>query len=208
MAAVSDEERIARRLGRQQRRAEQRAQNLIRAKAMHKARLDSDLVRLVLAASGRAEASANRDINPEVYVGCSGWYYRHWAGSFYPVGVPSSRWFSHYQSRYNTVELNAPFYSWPTLATVRGWSRQITRRDFTYTIKVNELITHIKRFARTDTLVKDFGLIAKLLGTGSDASCFSCLPVSTTLRRACCAHSDSSIRASVTSSSSSSQLVE
>jgi uncharacterized protein YecE (DUF72 family) len=39
-----------------------------------------------------------------------------------------------------TVELNAPFYGWPTVATVKTWLRQ-AQEDFVYTIKVSELIT-------------------------------------------------------------------
>ena len=42
--------------------------------------------------------------------------------------------------------------------------RQAGRKRFVYTVKVCELITHIKRFAGTKTLVKDFGLVADLLG--------------------------------------------
>ena len=98
------------------------------------------------------------------YVGCSGWYYWHWGGAFYPDEIPRTAWFPHYASHFDTVELNAPFYSWPTLAIVATWVRQAGRRRFVYTVKVNELITHTKRFARTATLVKDFGLIADLLG--------------------------------------------
>lgn len=165
LASISDDEqRKARRLRREERRTKQRAQNLIRAKAMHVARLDSELDPSFATAARRVVASATQGTIPRAYVGCSGWYYRHWAQSFYPEGVPTSRWFGHYASRFSTVELNASFYSWPAMATVRGWSRQSAGRDFTYTIKVNELITHIKRFSRTDALVKDFGLIADLLG--------------------------------------------
>lgn len=101
---------------------------------------------------------------PGAYVGCSGWYYWHWRDCFYPAGCPSSRWFEHYASRFRTVELNAPFYSWPTLATVKTWTRQVGRRRFIYTIKANEHITHTRRFSRTQTLVRDFGHIADLLG--------------------------------------------
>ena len=62
------------------------------------------------------------------------------------------------------MELNAPFYSWPTVATVNSWIRQAGRREFVYTVKVCELITHVKRFAGTKQLVQDFGLTADLLG--------------------------------------------
>lgn len=88
---------------------------------------------------------------PSVFIGCSGWYYWHWRDSFYPPGEPSSRWFSHYTSQFKTVELNAPFYSWPTLATVNTWIRQLGQQEFTYAIKVNELITHTKRFVHTES---------------------------------------------------------
>ncbi|HVE49462.1 MAG TPA: DUF72 domain-containing protein, partial [Casimicrobiaceae bacterium] len=67
-----------------------------------------------------------------VYIGCSGWYYRHWANDFYPPELSSSRWFDHYASNFRTVELNAPFYSWPTLKTVGVWNRQAGERDFTF----------------------------------------------------------------------------
>lgn len=117
------------------------------------------------ASAGNTEAAqAPPPANTSIHVGCSGWYYRHWHGSFYPEELPGGAWFAHYASTFNTVELNAPFYSWPTLSTVATWIRQLGSRDFVYTIKVNELITHIKRFARTATLVKDFGFIADLLG--------------------------------------------
>lgn len=62
------------------------------------------------------------------------------------------------------MEINASFYSWPTVSNVKAWLRQPEGRDFVYTIKVCELITHIKKFKGTATLVKDFGLIADILG--------------------------------------------
>jgi uncharacterized protein YecE (DUF72 family) len=48
---------------------------------------------------------------------------------------------------------------------VQSWIRQAAKlKQFVYTVKVCELITHTKRFARTVTLVQDFGHIADLLG--------------------------------------------
>lgn len=163
LVSAADEDRRARRLRRVERRIAQRADNLIRAKAMHAARLGFELEPPISKSAAGVAGPGSRASKPETFVGCSGWYYRHWAQSFYPEGLPTNRWFDHYASRFNTVELNAPFYSWPTVATVRGWLRQSARREFVYTVKVNELITHIKRFSRTDALVKDFGLIADLL---------------------------------------------
>lgn len=150
-AQLTKEERLARRAAR---REKQRETNLLRARKMHTARVESELV-------SRPKAAV---ATGGTYVGCSGWFYWHWRGGFYPSELPTKNWFSHYSKTFATVELNAPFYSWPTVATVQTWLRQAARRPFIYTVKVSELITHIKRFVGTKTLVRDFGLIADLLG--------------------------------------------
>ena len=100
---------------------------------------------------------------PMINVGCSGWFYWHWRGGFYPQEMPTRDWFEHYAGHFGTVELNAPFYSWPTVAAVKKWLSQAGKHDFIYTVKVCELITHVKRFVSTKTLVKDFTHIADLL---------------------------------------------
>jgi uncharacterized protein YecE (DUF72 family) len=149
----SPEAIAARRAKREERRAKQRLANVGRAKKMHAARLADASVRPV-----------DMPGPPQLNVGCSGWFYWHWRDTFYPTGLPTKEWFAHYAGQFETVELNAPFYSWPTLATVQTWLRQAGDRPFTYTVKVSELITHQKRFVGTKTLVKDFGHIADLLG--------------------------------------------
>ncbi len=101
---------------------------------------------------------------PNSYVGCSGWFYWKWRGNFYPAEMSTSEWFNHYAQQFDTVEINASFYSWPTVANVKSWLRQPGSREFVYTIKVCELITHVRKFENAETLVKDFGLIADILG--------------------------------------------
>jgi uncharacterized protein YecE (DUF72 family) len=153
--------RAAWRARREARRAKQREDNVHRAQAMHGARLADEKIRKD--AAHRLRTTDVREAS-HVYVGCSGWYYWHWKGQFYPESISKSRWFTHYASKFNTVELNAPFYSWPTLANVKTWLRQLGRKRFVYTVKVCELITHVKRFSGTKTLIRDFGYIADLLG--------------------------------------------
>jgi uncharacterized protein YecE (DUF72 family) len=132
---------------------------------MHEARLAYEREPTARGVSAEKEARPGKRGGPmEFHVGCSGWFYWHWRERFYPPGMPSSQWFEHYASHFKTVELNAPFYSWPTVATVNTWVRQAGRRKFVYTVKVSELITHVKRFVGTKTLVRDFGHIADLLG--------------------------------------------
>ncbi|HYE17523.1 MAG TPA: DUF72 domain-containing protein [Tepidisphaeraceae bacterium] len=154
--ALSPEARLAWRQRREERREKQRALNVVRAKQMHALRTAYELT--------HAPSPAPPPPPSTLQVGCSGWYYWHWKGDFYPADLPGSKWFDHYASTFRTVELNAPFYLWPTPATVATWIRQAGRRRFTYTVKVNELITHTKRFARTADDVRAFGHIADLLG--------------------------------------------
>jgi uncharacterized protein YecE (DUF72 family) len=101
--------------------------------------------------------------NQRIRIGCSGWYYRHWKGAVYPADLPANKWFTHYQQTFDTVELNAPFYHWPRLTTVQNWARQATPQ-FKYSVKVNRLITHLKRFNGTKKLVHDFCGFANVLG--------------------------------------------
>jgi uncharacterized protein YecE (DUF72 family) len=149
---LTREERRARRL---LRREKQRKDNIGRAAKMHAARLRWER-------AGRSHQNAL--LKAPVYVGCSGWFYWKWRGSFYPEGLPTGEWFPHYAKRLRSVEINASFYSWPTVANVNAWRRQPGKRDFVYTVKACELITHIKRFKGTKTLIKDFGMIADILG--------------------------------------------
>ena len=136
------------------RREKQRRDNVDRAAKMHAARLKfkSDL-----------QTPFRDTALAPAYVGCSGWFYWKWRSLFYPADLPTGRWFAYYAKRFDTVEINASFYSWPTLANVQAWKRQAGKRKFVYTVKVCELITHVKRFKGTKTLVKDFGLVADIL---------------------------------------------
>jgi uncharacterized protein YecE (DUF72 family) len=122
---------------------------------MHAARLQMER-----AVHGKSTAS----LKASAYIGCSGWFYWKWRGMFYPDELPTGEWFHHYANRFDTVEINASFYSWPTVANVKAWGRQPGKRSFVYTVKVCELITHIKRFRGTKSLIKDFGMIADILG--------------------------------------------
>ena len=99
----------------------------------------------------------------EIHVGCSGWFYWHWKGLFYPEEIPTHHWFKHYLRHFKTVELNAPFYSWPKVQTVKNWKRNAPD-SFRYSVKVNGSITHEKRMVRTKKDVREFYNIAEVLG--------------------------------------------
>ena len=148
-ADLTLEERRERRL---LRREKQREDNVNRAAKMHAARPKT-----------RPISQAPVAFKKAIHVGCSGWRYWKWRGSFY-ADVLQPEWFEHYLKHFDTVEINASFYSWPTVAGVQAWRRAPGKKRFVYTVKVCELITHIKRFKGTKTLVRDFGTIADILG--------------------------------------------
>jgi len=77
-------------------------------------------------------------------IGTSGWAYPHWRGVFYPAGLPQSRWFEHYASQFDTVEINNTFYQLPEATTFEQWARQAPP-GFLYSVKANRFLTHVKR---------------------------------------------------------------
>jgi len=77
-------------------------------------------------------------------VGCSGWQYRHWRGTFYPREVPAAEWLVYYARRFRTVELNGSFYRLPEIETVRGWRRELPT-GFRMAFKASRYLTHRRR---------------------------------------------------------------
>ena len=75
------------------------------------------------------------------HVGCSGWTYDHWKGPVYPPDLPQRRWFEHYGSLLDSVEVNNTFYRLPTEATVDGWAKQAPP-GFVFTLKLGQFGSH------------------------------------------------------------------
>lgn len=98
-----------------------------------------------------------------VHVGCSGWVYRHWKGTFYPEGLPQKQWFQHYASEFDTVEINASFYRLPLPTTFDGWQAKAPP-GFRYALKVNRFITHNKKLLDCLGPVEEFIGLARRMG--------------------------------------------
>ena len=97
------ERRVRREEKRAKQRAKQREASITRAGKMHDARLaDQSALNL----DSHWEIKGER---PAYHIGCSGWFYWHWFGVFYPKDLPRNEWFGYYASQFKTVELNAPF---------------------------------------------------------------------------------------------------
>jgi uncharacterized protein YecE (DUF72 family) len=74
-------------------------------------------------------------------VGCSGWLYRDWRGVVYPEALPQRRWFEHYTTLFDTVELNTTFYRLPAPETVDRWA-EAAPPGFCYAVKLGAFGSH------------------------------------------------------------------
>jgi len=88
----------------------------------------------------------------EVYVGCAKWNKQDLKG-FYPRGVKDE--LTYYASQFNSIELNATFYSSPSAEQVRTW-REKTPADFKFYPKINNSISHFKRLINVQDKVTEF----------------------------------------------------
>jgi uncharacterized protein YecE (DUF72 family) len=88
-------------------------------------------------------------------IGCSGFHYKHWKGTFYPEGLPQTKWFNHYCQHFNTLELNVTFYRFPQLSFLENW-RLKSPENFRFAVKAPRGITHYKKFNGTTDLISDF----------------------------------------------------
>lgn len=96
------------------------------------------------------------------HLGTSGWSYPGWKGRFYPPDLPSSEWLSYYSGHFSTVEINMTFYRYPKPETLRGWLER-TPPHFTFTLKANRQITHLKKLRNVKSEVRYFTILADSL---------------------------------------------
>lgn len=89
------------------------------------------------------------------HIGCSGFHYKHWKGTFYPEGLAQNKWFSYYCQFFNTLELNVTFYRFPQLSFLQNW-RLKSPDGFRFAVKAPRAITHYKKFNDSTELITDF----------------------------------------------------
>lgn len=90
-----------------------------------------------------------------LFIGTSGWSYRHWSGIFYPEHIKPEGYLEYYITRFNVVELNASFYNLPKKATVKGWVER-TPDAFHFCPKLSRFITHQKRLVSIEEALRKY----------------------------------------------------
>lgn len=95
----------------------------------------------------------NREVKWEI--GCSGFHYKEWKDNFYPKGLPPTKWFEYYSSRFNCLELNSTFYRVPKVSALRN-SYDRSPPNFCFSVKAPQSVTHFKRFNDCKDLLSEF----------------------------------------------------
>lgn len=98
-----------------------------------------------------------------MFVGCSGWQYRHWRGDFYPPELPVRAWYDFYAERFDTVEINNTFYRLPDAAVFRSW-RARAPSGFVFAVKASRFLTHMKKLKDPEAPLELFFSRARELG--------------------------------------------
>jgi len=83
-------------------------------------------------------------LKDKLRIGCSGWGYDDWLGSFYPPGTPKSDYLPIYARVFDCVEVDSSFYRPPGPAMTRAWYRA-TPPGFLFAMKMPRRITHEKK---------------------------------------------------------------
>jgi uncharacterized protein YecE (DUF72 family) len=94
----------------------------------------------------RPARARDRSNLPPARIGTSGWHYAAWRGPFYPETTKPKDFLSFYLTRFDTAELNTPFYRTPSLEAVRAWAEQ-TPDEFLFAWKASKFISHWKRLS-------------------------------------------------------------
>jgi len=77
-----------------------------------------------------------------IHLGCAGWSYQHWRGTFYPRSVDNEL---AYYSNYSLLnEINTTFYRIPSKSMIDRWYHS-TPDDFIFSAKLIREITHVSR---------------------------------------------------------------
>ena len=88
----------------------------------------------------------------KIFIGTSGWNYKHWLGPFYPEKMRAADTLRFYSERFDTVEINATHYHLPSFNTFDSW-RETVPAQFVFAVKASRFITHMKKLKspRTST---------------------------------------------------------
>ena len=96
-------------------------------------------------------------------IGCCGWNYKDWRGTFYPLDAASDQQLRLYSQAFSSVEVDSTFYGPPAEATVLQWNER-TPDHFRFALKIPQVITHEKKLVDASAEMDEFLATTSLLG--------------------------------------------
>ena len=109
--------------------------------------------------------------SPEFYVGCAKWGRKEWLNMIYPPKTKEADFLDEYVKHFNSIELNAVFYSIPKAELIRKWrikAEENALSGFVFCPKFSRTISHIKRLkdaeVPTDLYLSSISEFGKFLG--------------------------------------------
>ena len=85
---------------------------------------------------------------PSFYIGCAKWGRKEWVNMIYPPKTKEANFLDEYVKHFNSIELNAVFYSIPNADLIRKWKQKAEEHagnPFLFCPKFSRTISHIKR---------------------------------------------------------------
>ncbi|WP_161486125.1 DUF72 domain-containing protein [Candidatus Nitrosocosmicus hydrocola] len=90
-----------------------------------------------------------------LYIGCSGWTYSGWKGTFYPSNIQNWQRLSYYSRFFNFIEVDSTFYYVPSRNIIHGWKNK-TPHDFKFSFKFPQVITHVNKLEKVSKYLEYF----------------------------------------------------
>lgn len=94
--------------------------------------------------------SKGKDFN--IYIGCAKWNKTDLKG-FYPKGTKDE--LTYYATQFNSIELNATFYSLPSAEQVLTWKEK-TPENFKFFPKITNTVSHFRRLINVTDVVTNY----------------------------------------------------
>ena len=85
----------------------------------------------------------------KIYIGTSGWLYKHWNGRFYPEKSNAKQQWEFYCEHFDTVEINNSFYKLPPPTVFEDWYSNSPKKML-FAVKGNRFITHMRKLTQPE----------------------------------------------------------
>lgn len=121
--------------------------------------------------TGKTLSGTVSDKPAQFFVGCAKWGRKEWLNMIYPAKTKEANFLEEYVKHFNSIELNAVFYSIPQKELIRKWHDKAvenTSSPFLFCPKFSRTISHIKRLkdaeVPTDLYLSSISEFGPLLG--------------------------------------------